>query len=217
MRACLRGGRSLIIAFDLVILTAFLITILNIVVGCRVPLQRSFLHELSLLSTRLFLFRSILVCSKVSICKLDPVSRLLRLGRFNIHSFVCIRGILAIVKEAWLLIDIILSISLLVVRIFLSLPVQLRVPCKPSSPLTHQFSMINTKLCVIHHRGLVEESCVILIGKEALLLAVEKHVPHGHEHYLDQLRNNQPLQPVAFLGQHACLVDAVLASRWCPD
>ena len=57
----------MIIAFFVGLLgIVIIITILNIVVSCRVPLHGSSLHELGLLSARLFGLTLVLVLRKVS-------------------------------------------------------------------------------------------------------------------------------------------------------
>ena len=104
---------------------------------------------------------------------------------------------------------------LIVVRIrLLSLPVQSLACGEPLVAMTHHACMglPTAQLGLVHHRGLVEESCVPLVGEEALLLAIQKDVPSREEKDFRELDRDEPLEPCAFLVEDSELVDAVFTS-----
>jgi len=77
--------------------------------------------------------------------------------------------------------------------------------------LTHEVvGMSLTEFRLVHHRGLVEESSVPLVFEKALVLAVQKYVPGGHEYNLGELSNDKPFQPGSLHAKHVFLIHAVL-------
>jgi len=60
-------------SFATLLFTALIFHIFNIVVGGRIPLQGTSLHERGLLPARFFLFRVILIGGEIRFSKLDSV------------------------------------------------------------------------------------------------------------------------------------------------